>query len=122
MLGPIVDRLDLHLKGGFIVLLVLLGLMSCGFTPLIMWLVALKNYPKGLDDQGVTLRNGQRVPWSALTAKKKVILSKGGRKSVASVVLTFGNTKVNIAPRVLVEETRVLPFLSRVLREDFTTP
>jgi hypothetical protein len=120
--ATIVDRLDLHLKGGFIVLLVLLGCMSCGLTPLVMWLVAVRKYPKGLDSQGVTLRNGERVPWSALTGKKKTILSNGGRKSVVGVMLTFGETKVSVAPRVMVEETQVLPFLSRVLGEDFTTP
>jgi hypothetical protein len=118
----IVERLDLHLKGSFIVILVLLGCVSCGITPLIMWLATVKNYPKGLDGEGVTLRSGARVPWSSLTGKKKMILRRGGRKSVIGVVLTFGSTKVNIAPRVLAEETQVLPFLSRVLREDFTTP
>jgi hypothetical protein len=122
MLVRTVDRLDLHLKSSFIVILILLGCMSCGLTPLIMWFVALKKYPKGLDDQGVTLRNGERLPWSALTGKNKTILRKGGRQSVVSVILTFGETKVSIAPRVLVEETQVLPYLSRVLREDFTKP
>jgi hypothetical protein len=116
------DRLDLHLKGSFIVILVLLGLLSCGITPLVMWLVTVKNYPKGLDVEGVTLRNGERVPWTALTAKKKMILRRVGRQSVIGVVLTFGKTKVNLAPRVLAEEDKVLPFLSRVLREDFTRP
>ena len=122
MLVAIVDRLDLHLKSGFIVLLVLLGCMSCGLTPLVMWLLAVRKYPKGLDRQGITLRNGEHVPWSALTAKKKTILNNRGRKSVVGVILTFGERKVSIAPRVLVEETQVLPFLSRVLGEDFTLP
>jgi hypothetical protein len=86
------------------------------------WFVAVKKYPKSLDGQGVTLRNGERVPWSAVTGRKKTILSNRGRKSVVGVILTFGERKVSIAPRVLVEDTQVLPFLSRVLGEDFTTP
>jgi|SRR5436190_12762913 hypothetical protein len=116
------DRLDLHLKGGFIVLMVALGLMSCGLTPLVIWLVSIKDYPKSLDPEGVTLRNGQRLPWKDLTERRRLIFRRGGRQVVTGVGLVFGKTQVKIAPRVLAEGSRVLPYLSRILGEDLTVP
>jgi hypothetical protein len=117
------DRLDLHLKGSFVALMVVLGLMSCGLTPLLMWLVSVKDYPKALDAEGVTLRNGQKLPWKTLTEKKRLILrAKSGRQVVTGVGLVFGKTHVKIAPRVLAEGPRVLPYLSRILGEDLSAP
>ena len=43
------ERLELHLKGTFVLLMIALGFMSCGLTPLIIWLVSVKDYPKALD-------------------------------------------------------------------------
>jgi hypothetical protein len=114
------ERLELHLKGGFIAIMVILGFMSCGLTPLVMWLVSVKDYPKALDAEGVTLRSGQKLPWSQLTEKKKLVLRRGSQKTVTGLGLVFGKKRVNIAPRALVEGDRVLPFLSRILREDLT--
>lgn len=117
------DRLDLHLKGSFIALMIALGLMSCGLTPLIMWLVSVKDYPKALDSEGVTLRNGQRLPWKALTGRRRLIFrTRNGRQTVTGLGLSFGKTQVKIAPKVWVEGSRVLPYLSRVLGEDLTVP
>src|SRR5947207_11852668 len=115
------DRLELHLKGWFVALMIALGFMSCGLTPLIIWFVSVKDYPKVLDAEGVTLRNGQRVPWQSLTAKRKLIFrTKMGRQIVTGVGLTFGNVQVKLAPRVLVEGAQIFPFLKRILGEDLS--
>jgi len=118
------DRLDLHLKGTFIVLMIALGFMSCGMAPLVMWFLSIRHYPKALDREGVTLKDGRRLPWKDLTGKKRLILRKQGssRAVVTGVGLEFGKTTVNIAPRVLVEGAQVLPFLSSVLGEDLSKP
>jgi len=117
------DRLELHLKGWFVVLMIALGLMSCGLTPLIIWLVSVKDYPKALDAEGVTLRNGQRVLWKQLTARRKLIFrAKSGRQVVTGVGLTFGNIQVKLAPRVLIEGPQIFPFLKRILGEDLSIP
>jgi hypothetical protein len=118
------DRLDLHLKGTFILLMIVLGFMSCGMVPFVVWFVSVRHYPKALDRDGVTLKDGRRLPWKDVTAKKRLILRKAGSNHavVTGVGLSFGKTTVSIAPRVLVEGPQVLPFLSRVLGEDLTKP
>lgn len=116
------ERLELRLKAGFIVLLVVLGVMSCGLTPLIIWLVSIKDYPRLLDAAGVTLRNGKQVSWRELTRRQKVVVQRGSLRYVSGIVLNFGKTTVKIAPRVLVEGNRVLPYISQVLGEDLTRP
>ena len=116
------ERLALQLKAGFIVLLVVLGVMSCGLTPLIIWLVSIKDYPRMLDAEGVTLRNGNRVSWRELTQRKKVVVQRGSLRYVSGIVLHFGKTTVKIAPRVLADGNRVLPYISRILGEDLTRP
>lgn len=115
------DRLELHLSGGYTAMLVALGLISCGFVPLCMWAMAIKDYPKALDAEGVTLKSGRKLPWRELTEKRRSILrTSGGKKFVTGVMLRFGDTRVAIAPRALKEGRQVLPYLSRVLGEDFT--
>jgi hypothetical protein len=117
------DRLDLHLKGTFVVLMIALGLMSCGMVPLLMWFMSIRHYPKALDPEGVTLKDGRRLPWKDVTAKRRLVLrTRSGRHVVTGVGLSFGKTNVNIAPRVLAEGPEVLPFLSRVLGEDLAKP
>jgi hypothetical protein len=116
------DRLDLHLTTTFKVLMVFLGFMSCGVTPLVMWFVSVKDYPKAFDAEGVTLRAGQKLPWRSVTGVKRLVVRRGGSEYVTGVGLSFGNTQVKIAPRVLVEGNRVLPYLSRALGQDLTRP
>ena len=116
------DRLELHLGGGFIALMIALGLMSFGFVPLVIWLAAVKDYPKALDAEGVTLRNGRKLPWSQLTGTRRLIVRRGSQRAVTGVGLVFGKKTVKIAPRVLREGARVLPYLSRILGADLTRP
>lgn len=122
MLMGRMNRLDLHLTTMFKVLLVLLGFASCGLTPLVMWLVSVRHYPKAFDAEGLTLRSGQKLPWKAVTGVKRLLVQHGSTQSVAGVGLTFGSTQVKIAPRVLAEGNQVLPYLSRVLGQDLTRP
>jgi hypothetical protein len=115
-------RLDLHLTTTLKVLMVLLGFASCGFTPLVMWLVSVRHYPSAFDAEGLTQRSGQKLPWKSVTGVKKLVVRHGSTKSVVGVSLSFGNTRVKIAPRVLAEGNQVLPYLSRVLGQDLTRP
>jgi len=115
------NRMDLHLKGSFIVLMVILGCMSFGFVPLVIWLMASRHYPKALDSEGVTMRGGQRLLWRDLTEKKRLVVQNGSSKYVAGLGLKFGRKNVHIAPTWLVEGPQVLPYVSRILGEDVTT-
>src|SRR5689334_5319207 len=109
------ERLDLHLKVTFLILLVVLGMTSRGVTSLIIWLIGVRYYPKAIDAEGVILRNGERRSWRELTRREKFVVRSGSRSRVNGVGLYFGNTTVKIAPSVLVEGDRVLPYISRIL-------
>jgi hypothetical protein len=116
------DRLELRLAGWFTFMMIALGFMSCGFAPLVMWLTTIKDYPKVIDPEGVTMRNGSRFSWKDLTSKRKLVFLNRGRQTVMGLGLTFGTTQVKIAPRALEGGERVLPYLSRILGEDLTRP
>lgn len=51
------------------------GLMSFGVVPLAMWF-ASRRFPRSLDAEGATLRNGQRLLWAELTPVK--LVARGG--------------------------------------------
>ena len=114
------NRLDLHLKPSFIAMMVILGCMSFGFVPLVIWLMAARHYPKALDSDGITLRTGEKLLWRDLTEKKRMIVENGRSRYVAGVGLKFGKKNVQIAPAWLAEGPQVLPYVSRVLGEDLT--
>lgn len=113
------QRIDIHWSTFFTVVMVGLGFMSCGLVPLVMWLTAAKDYPRAVDTAGVTLRNGQHMPWSALTKKQKTVVQfASGNKAVTGVRLHFGNQSANIAPKSFREGDAVLDFISQAIGED----
>ena len=71
------ERIDFHLKGGFIAILIALGLMSCGFAPFVMWLVSIRKSDVSIVDSVWSLlillagivylatlpQTGPRTPW-----------------------------------------------------------
>ena len=78
------QRHEIHVSIGFWAVAVTLGLVTAGIVPLVM-ILSRKNWPKLLDDDGLTLGDGTRIPWSACTHVQKV----AGRTD-----LIFGGTTV----------------------------
>lgn len=79
-----VQRTEIHVSIGFWVIALTLGLLTVGIVPLAM-IFARKNWPRILDDEGLTLGDGTRIPWSACTHVQKM----PGRTD-----LVFGGTTV----------------------------
>ena len=79
-----VQRHEIHVSLGFWVIAVTLGIITAGIVPLAM-ILTHKNWPKIIDDEGLTLGDGTRIPWSACTHLHKV----AGRTD-----LIFGGTTV----------------------------
>ena len=103
--------------------MVILGLMSLGFVPLVMWFLAVRHYPKSLDSEGITLKSGERLLWKDLTGTSKLVFkASSGSKYLTGLGLKFGKKQVNIAPRVLAEGPQVFPFIGRILGQDAITP
>jgi hypothetical protein len=115
------DRMDLHLSRGFTIIMVVAGLFTCGMVPLILWVFTIKDYPKSLDTEGITLKSGERLLWKDLTQKRKqVSILSNDRRIVTGVSLHFGKKHVKIAPQVLAEGYDSLRFISGILGEDLT--
>jgi hypothetical protein len=116
-------RLEIHLAPWFIAMMVVLGLMSCGLVPVVMWLFALKHYPTAIDEQGVTLRGGELLPWSGLTKVHKTVVVRGGSSKWVSVVdLHFGAKMAKLAPQVFKEGYGVLDHAGRMINQDLRAP
>jgi hypothetical protein len=79
-----VQRHEIRVSVGFILVCVLLGLVTFGVVPLIM-ILARRGLPKVVDDDGLTLGDGTRIPWKACTHIAKV---------PGQTQLVFGGTTV----------------------------
>jgi hypothetical protein len=79
-----VQRHEIRVSVGFWILAVGLGLLTFGIAPLAM-IFSRKSWPKIVDDEGLTLGDGTRIPWKACTHVAKVS---------GSTQLVFGGTTV----------------------------
>ncbi|MGZ3441532.1 MAG: hypothetical protein ACXVDD_18560 [Polyangia bacterium] len=78
------QRHEIRVSVGFWIVAVGLGLVTFGIAPLAM-IFSRKNWPKIVDDDGLTLGDGTRIPWQACTHVAKV---------PGSTQLVFGGTTV----------------------------
>ena len=59
-------------------LMVFLGVMTLGVSPLFIWL-SRRKWPRHLDENGMTLANGNHIPWNEFTRVRKVrVIGQGG--------------------------------------------
>ncbi|MFQ5400285.1 MAG: hypothetical protein ACE5E7_11890 [Anaerolineae bacterium] len=86
-----------------------------------MWLATM-SWPRILDQDGITLRNGRRVRWEALTEVRPItVVDARGRRVTGRLELVFGKVKVKIVPQSLAEGQAVLQYVSQILGEDVFT-
>ena len=79
------QRHEIRVSIGFIIVCVVLGVVSAGIVPLIL-ILSRRNLPKVVDNDGLTLGDGTRIPWSACTHVAKV---------PGTTQLVFGGTTVS---------------------------
>ena len=79
------QRHEIRASIPFIVVCVVLGVVSAGIVPLVL-LLSRRNLPKIVDDDGLTLGDGTRIPWKACTHIAKV---------PGTTQLVFGGTTVS---------------------------
>jgi len=107
--------IDVELGPNFKFVLVLVGVCTCGVGALVLWLTT-RNWPRRLDDQGITLRSGKQVAWADLSAQQRVTaVDSLGRRVSGRLDLMFGKTKVAIVPQSLVQGPQVMAYLEAVL-------
>jgi len=114
------EKLEVHLSRSYKFTLWLVGIFTLGIGALGMWLSA-RSWPKVLDQQGMTLRNGKRVEWNQLSDVKRVtVVNELGRRVTGRLELTFGKTKTKIVPQSLAEGQAALDYISQIVGEEVT--
>ena len=88
--AAVVGEIEVKPRVGWYVGLVLLGVISAGILT-IMLLVQLRSWPRRLDQEGMTLRDGTFLPWNELT--DGIQTRSAG---VEQIRLSFGATQVPI--------------------------
>ena len=78
------QRHEIRVSVGYLIVAVGLGLVTFGIVPLVMLLLR-RNWPKIVDDEGLTLGDGTRIRWTACTHVAKV---------PGATQLVFGGTTV----------------------------
>lgn len=106
------NTLTIEINPAFRMLLWILGIFTLGVGALGMWLQT-RSWPRVMDDDGITLRNGTRVRWSECTKIVRVtaVTEHGGRISGRADLL-FGKTRVRLVPQSLVQGQAVLDYAS----------
>lgn len=79
------QRHEIRVSVGFIIVCVVLGVVSAGIVPLVL-IFSRRGLPKVVDNDGLTLGDGTRIPWSACTHVAKV---------PGTTQLVFGGTTVS---------------------------
>jgi hypothetical protein len=86
-------EINVDLKPAFKTTSIFLSIISIGVYFIGVWLQVVSKYPRVVDEEGITLRNGSRLSWSKLT---KVVSRPAG-----VLWLQFGNERAIIAPSAI---------------------
>jgi hypothetical protein len=97
------ERVDVRLSGWWWVAIVVGGALTLGA----LWLAGpfiIRRWPRVLDDEGVTLRNGRRYAWSHLTDAQRT--PRHGQ-----YILYFRGEVVTVIPRSLAPRAELEKFV-----------
>jgi hypothetical protein len=95
-----------------------------GLGLILHFLVNNRVFPKILDDEGITTRNGKRYLWADLENWERhrlVLNSTTGPRLTGNVTLFFTKGKVIIGSFPIENLNEVLAFLAQKLAQDVTT-
>jgi len=114
-------KIEVHLAGWFIFLMIAGGLFSFGVATIAMWFSSRK-WPAVVDEEGIIMRNKKRVYWKDLTSIQPVkVVSYSGRRITGRLDLMFGKTSVAIVPHSIKKGQEVMDFISDILGVDVKT-
>lgn len=102
------DRVEVKLSFGYILLLAFFGLLTFGILPLVM-VFELRKWPRVFDRKGLETRGGLRIPWSELSSVSW--LQAGFAKQLS---INFGATEVKLLPVWVRDKQKVIAFLGEV--------
>lgn len=115
------DKLEVHLSGSYKFVLWLCGLMTLGIGAFGMWLCT-KRWPRLLDQEGATLRNGKRLLWKDVTEIIPVtVVNPRGQRVTGRLDIKFGKEIMKVVPQSLAEGQTAMGFIAAVLKTDVAT-
>jgi hypothetical protein len=90
------ERVEVQIGWFYYFLMLLLGLPTLGILSILLWMTT-RTWPRTLDDEYLTLRNGTRIPWKECTNVVK--------QPMGLTQLIFGATTVQV-PRISIRRGR----------------
>ncbi len=90
------ERVEVKIGWFYYFLMIVLGLPTLGILALLLWM-STRAWPRTLDRDHLTLRNGTRIPWSECTNVVK--------QPMGLTQLIFGATTVQV-PRISLHKGR----------------
>lgn len=99
---------------------IFLGVLTLGVSSFANWVIE-RQWPKFIDEYGLTTRSGIRIAWNEFYSIKKVI-TRVGRTNTRTehFELSFPKGKVVVAPYRLVNGTQVLDYILQRLPHQFS--
>ena len=96
----------------------ILGFLTLGVAPLAIW-ISERNWPKSVDEQGLTTRGGKQIAWSEFTKVTRILtqVTRGSSSTVERFELQSSKGKVVVVAYRLVDGEQVLDYIWRHLPE-----
>ncbi len=108
--------MEIKLSGFYKSVIVIAGIFTLGIGALAMWL-QLRSWPKRIDAEGITLRNGKHLTWGEFTEKRNVtVINQMGHQMASRVELVFGKTIVRIVAPSLKNGYEVISYVDQILQ------
>ena len=106
--------MEVQTKGSTVVLMILLGVLTLGVGPLLVWLQQ-RNWPCRVDASGITTRSGRQIPWAAFTHMTYSRTRMASGYEVERYDLYGPKTHVIVPTELLVDGPRVVELILRYL-------
>lgn len=114
--------LRVHLGATYILFMIVFGVATFGAMAICYWYIA-RRWPAYLDSQGMTLRNGQRILWTEVTAVRQVTTRLYGAAPIARRWEIQSKEKTAVlVPISLAEGKAVLEWVSRAVGQNLLAP
>lgn len=112
------EPLYLHLRTFYKVLMVIFLPFTFGIGTVILW-VTTWSWPKFVDVEGLTLRNGKRYSWKDVTLLQPVtVVNRYGGRMAGRLDIHFGKKVARIVPQSLKEGGELMDYLSKVFGKE----
>lgn len=108
--------LNIEIHSGFKTIMWIVGVFTCGVGAVGLWWQT-RSWPRVMDADGITLRNGTRVRWADCTRVIQVtaVDGQGGGRMSGRADLEFGRVRVRLVPQSVVQGEAMLEFASERL-------